>query len=40
MIVPAAAPTLLRLSTAAALLTLAAVAANLVLVDPFAAIPE
>lgn len=40
MIAPAAAPLLLRLSDAAAVLTLAAVAAALLLPDPYAAVPD
>jgi len=40
MIAPAAAPLLLRLSDAAAVLTLAAVAAALILADPYAAVPD
>ncbi|WP_209428302.1 hypothetical protein [Pararhodobacter sp. SW119] len=39
MIAPAAAPAPLRLSDAAAILTLACVAANLALAEPFAAVP-
>ncbi len=40
MIAPAAAPMLLRLSDAAAILTLAAVAAALILPAPYAAVPD
>jgi len=40
MIAPAAAPVLLRLSDAAAVLTLAAVAAALLLPDAYAAVPD
>jgi hypothetical protein len=40
MIAPAAAPLLLRLSDAAAVLTLAAVAVALILADPYAAVPD
>ncbi len=40
MIAPATAPLLLRLSDAAAVMALAAVAANLLLPAPFAAVPE
>ena len=40
MIAPAAAPTLWRLSDAAAVLTLAAVGAALILPDPYAAVPD
>ncbi|MCC5983541.1 MAG: hypothetical protein JJU42_04155 [Rhodobacteraceae bacterium] len=40
MIAPAALPLLLRLSDAAAVLTLAAVAAALLLPDPYAAVPD
>ncbi|WP_071796455.1 hypothetical protein [Natronohydrobacter thiooxidans] len=40
MIAPAAAPGLLRLSDVAAVLTLAAVAAALILADPYAAVPD
>ncbi len=40
MIAPQSAPLLLRLSDAAAVMTLAAVAASLLLSDPFAAVPE
>ncbi len=40
MIAPAAAPLLLRLSDAAAVLTLAAVASALLLPDPYAAVPD
>lgn len=40
MIAPTAAPLLLRLTDAAAVLTLAAVAAALLLADPYAAVPD
>lgn len=40
MLRPAAAPLLLRLSDAAAVLTLAAIAAALILPDPYAAVPD
>jgi len=40
MIAPVAAPLLLRLSDEAAVLTLAAVAAALILADPYAAVPD